>query len=190
MKASYKKGVLTRSVALLHFLHCDMHYPAVPRGLASIGSVGRSKCSTAEGWLKDGTTTAMKYTRKLRKTKDEHKRLKARAQNLSERVIAKVAECKQNKFAYSRSGLILSEGRVREAGAAEVKDQLRNAEHHEIRKRLRDTLVRSEHELAHLQQKLLHVQELTQQCSTLESHIRESNAKARTGRGDGNVEMG
>ena len=163
MKASYKKGVLTRSVALLHFLHCDMHYPAVPRGLASIGSVGRSKCSTAEGWLKDGTTTAMKYTRKLRKTKDEHKRLKARAQNLSERIIAKVAECKQNKFAYSRSGLILSEGRVREAGAAEVKDQLRNAEHQEIRNRLRDTLVRSEHELAHLQQKLLHVQELTQQ---------------------------
>ncbi len=128
---------------------------ALSRGsLASIGSVGRSKGSAAEGWLRDSTTTALKYTRKLRKTKDEHKRLKAREQNLSERVIAKVGECKQNKFAYSRSGLILSESQVR----------------------------KDEHELARLQQKLLQVRESKQQCSTLESHLRVSNAKARTGR--------
>jgi hypothetical protein len=88
--------------------------------------VGRLKGSAAEGWPKDGTATALKYTRKLRQIKDEQKRLKARAQNLSERV-AKVAKCKQNKFKYSRSGLKLSEGQVR----------------------------KDEHELAHLQQKLL-----------------------------------
>jgi len=122
--------------------------------LSHVGSVGGSKGSAAEGWLKDGTATALQYTRKLRKSKDEHDRLKARAQNLSERVIAQVAKCKQNKFAYSRSGLKLSEGKV----------------------------CKDEHELAHLQQKLLQVRESIQQRSTLESHLRASNAKARTGR--------
>ena len=122
--------------------------------LSQVGSVDRSKGSAAEGWLKDGTATALKYTRKLRQINDEQERLKARAQNLSERVIAKVAKCKQNKFAYSRSGLKLSEGQVR----------------------------KDEHELAHLQQKLLQVRESIQQCSTSESHLRASNAEARTGR--------
>jgi hypothetical protein len=67
--------------------------------LASVGSAGNSEDS--DGGLKDATTTALEYRRKLRKAKDEYARLDEQAQRLSERLIAKAAQCKKQKLSAS-----------------------------------------------------------------------------------------
>jgi len=64
-----------------------------------VGSAGISEGS--DGGLKDATTTALEYCRKLRKAKDEYARLDEQVKMLSERLVATAAQCKKEKVSAS-----------------------------------------------------------------------------------------